>query len=81
MEEPAGADYWLGLGRRMAAWTTEWLVRQRLERNKSWPALADIDESDLSEFGRRVRAEVLRERRDLEIRQRGSKRPVSLPPG
>jgi len=76
----ASANYWLGLGRRMAAWTTERLVHRRLERNKSRLALADIDENDLSEFGRRVRTEVLRERRDRELGKRGSKRPVLPPP-
>jgi uncharacterized protein YjiS (DUF1127 family) len=44
-------------------------------------ALADIDESDLSEFGRRVRAEVVRERRALELQERVGKCPAQAPPG
>jgi hypothetical protein len=32
---------------------------------RSRAALADIDEADLSESGRRIREEVLRERREL----------------
>jgi hypothetical protein len=31
-----------------------------------WKALAEIDETDLSESGRRMRREILRERRELE---------------
>ncbi len=69
-----------GLVRRMVTRTTEWFVRRRLERDKSRMALANIDENDLSEFGRQVRRDVLRERRDLELRKRGDRRPVLPPP-
>jgi hypothetical protein len=90
--EPApekNAGHWAyghgGLGRWIAAWTrlawmAERLIRRRQERDRDRLALADIDASDLSEFGRRVRAHVLRERRDRELRNRIETAPLGARP-
>jgi hypothetical protein len=47
----------------LAAWVEARFRRRRRERDQSRRALVDIDPSDLSEAGRRARAEVLRDRR------------------
>ncbi len=69
VERRRGVRDWFGLGRHLAAGAAEWLIRRRSERDKGRLALADIDACDLSEFGRRARAEVLRDLRDSDRRR------------
>lgn len=59
------------------AWFMNWIgAAWRRDDRRCRAALADIDESDLSESGRRIRQEVLRERRERERRKGAAARPT-----